>query len=245
MTFDRLKESLHVLHRRYPEGDSFTVLGVLWDLQLKMEAECESVGSRANWKLTTLLRLRRFYSLADLVTLYRTHVLPVLEFPTPAIYHATNTALKLVDQVQKRFLREVGFTAVDALLKFGLAPLQTRRDFACLGLVHRAVLGKGPPHFRKWFFPSTKREHGFSTRLQENLQNKQLHDYLDGTHNELLRRSLLGLPRVYNGLPKSVVEAPSVKAFQSRLQRGVCELAERGVDGWENSLNLRKVSFAA
>merc|ERR1712078_463400 len=93
-----------------------------------------------------------------------------------------------------------------------------RRDIACLGLVHRAVLGKGPPHFRKWFFPSKKVPHLYSTKRQTGQHNKQLHDYLDGSHNELLRRSFLGLPQVYNKLPSEVVEAPSVKSFQRRLQ---------------------------
>eukprot|EP00969_Alexandrium_andersonii_P029728 1298020-Alexandrium_andersonii.AAC.1 len=32
-----------------------------------------------------------------------------------------------------------------ALFRFRLAPLATRRDIALLGLVHRTVLGQGPP----------------------------------------------------------------------------------------------------
>ena len=113
-----------MLHKQRPVGESFHVLGVTFDLKLTMAEECEEVGRRADWKLTTLLRLRRFYDTASLVQLYKSHVLPILEFPTPAIYHATHTALSHLDRVQKRFLREVGFTAEDALLSFRLAPLQ-------------------------------------------------------------------------------------------------------------------------
>ena len=76
----------------------------------------------------------------------------MLEFPTPAVYHACNTHPGKLDKVQSRFLSEVGLTAEDAFLKFNLAPLQTRRDIAGLGIVHRTVLGLGPPQFRKWFF---------------------------------------------------------------------------------------------
>ena len=47
----------------------------------------------------------------------------------------------------KRFLREVGLTAEEVFLKWRLAPLQTRRDVAGLGLIHRTVLGQGPIHF--------------------------------------------------------------------------------------------------
>ena len=141
-----------MLHRQRPVGESFLVLGVTWDLKLTMVEECEDVGSRADWKLTTLLRLRRFYDVASLVQLYKAHVLPILEFPTPAIYHATNTVLSHLDRIQKRFLREIGFSASDALLFFKLAPLQTRRDIASLGLIHRAILGKGPPSLSAMVF---------------------------------------------------------------------------------------------
>ena len=54
--FDAGKETLHVLHRRNPAGESFKVLGVLWDTKLLMNEECEQVDKRASWKLTTLLR---------------------------------------------------------------------------------------------------------------------------------------------------------------------------------------------
>ena len=125
-----------------------------------------------------------------------------------------------------------------------MAPLQTRRDIACLGLIHRAVLGVGPPHFREWFFPSRKLPHQHDTRLRKKQHNKQLHDYIDGNHNELLRRSILGLPQVYNTLPQKVVDTKSVRSFQRALQQQVKENLLSGKDGWEHSLNLRKVSFA-
>ena len=168
----------------------------------------------------------------------------MLMFPTPAVYHACNTNLAKLDRVQRRFLREVGLTTEQAFLGFNLAPLQTRRDVAGLGIVHRTVLGQGPPHFRKWFFPSQRARHSHYTRLQDSRHNKQLHDYLDGSHNELLRRSLLSLPKVYNGLPQSVVDAKSVATFQKKLTRLVRNNLNNDDDRWEESLNLHQVSFS-
>ena len=232
-----------MLDRWEPDGESFTVLGVVWDLQLKMDIECEEVAGRADNKLTSLLRLRRFYDLPSLVRLYKAQVLPMLEFPTPAIYHACNTCLAKLDKVQKRFLREVGLTTEDAFLYFNLAPLQTRRDIAGLGIVHRTVLGQGPSHFKRWFFPSRKVLHCHRTRLQEGRHNRQLHDYLNGEHNELVRRSLLSLPQVYNGLRQEVVNAKSVATFQKKLTNLVRNKLRSGDDKWEHCLNLRRVSF--
>ena len=175
-----------------------------------MDIECEEVAGRADNKLTSLLRLRRFYDLPFLVRLYKAQVLPMLEFPTPAIYHACNTCLAKLDKVQKRFLREVSLTTEDSFLYFNLAPLQTRRGIAGLGIVHRTVLDQGPPYFKRWFVPSRKVLHCHRTRLQEGRHNRQLHDYLNGEHNELVRRSLLSLPQVYNCLRQEVVNAKSV-----------------------------------
>ena len=38
-----------------------------------------------------------------------------------------------------------------ALQQFMLAPLSSRRDIAMMALIHRTVLGKGPPHFSTFF----------------------------------------------------------------------------------------------
>ena len=67
------------------------------------------------------------------------------------MYHARRQVLSRLDRVQARFLRDAGVSEIEALMNFALAPLQTRRDIAMLGLVHRAVLGDGPPHFKEFF----------------------------------------------------------------------------------------------
>ena len=150
--------------------------------------------------------------------LYKCHVLPVLEFPTPAVFHASTGVVELLDKVQKRFLRELQLSEEEALLRFNLAPLSCRRDIAILGLIHRTVLKQGPSHFQKWFFPRSGQP-SYATRLQEHRHDKQLHDYLQGSHSELLRRSPLGQVRVYNQLPQEAVNASTVKLFQRRLQK--------------------------
>ena len=129
------------------------------------------------------------------------------------------------------------------MLAFRLAPLQSRRDIVVLGLIHRAILGDGPPHFRQWFYTSSKAKHRYATKFQLKLHNKQVHDYIDGSHNELIRRSMFGLTRVYNRLEQNIVNATSVKTFQKRLQEKVKTTLRSGEDGWEDCLNLRTVSF--
>ena len=219
--FDASKETLHVLHKRKPKGDSFRGLGVLWDTKLRMEMQCHEVGVRASWKLRTLLRTLKYYDVQDLTAQYKAQVLSTVEFCTPAVYHCTTSALEDLDKVQKRFLKEVGLTAEAALCKYNLAPLQTRRDIAMLGVIHRTVLGHGPPQFRNWFFAAARRPPKYNTRRQDRLHTKQFYDWLADRDTELLRRSALGLVRVYNELPQKAVDTKSVKDFQHWLQEYV------------------------
>ena len=236
--FDASKESMHILDRWEPESEGFSMLGVEFDGALTMENEVEDLANRCYWKLRTLLRAQRYFSMEQLMIQYKTHILPFLEHSTPALYHATDTLLSTVDRVQKTFLRRVGLTEEAAFLDHNLLPLSTRRDIAMLGVVHRTVLGEGPPHFQKWFF-SRRWSRPLNTRLATKEHRYQLHDYLGGTHTELLRRTALGLPRVYNNLPNKVVEHKAVKDFQKALTNFVRQQLKQNRKDWKTCLSPR------
>ena len=103
-------------------GGTFKLLGVTFDSDLSMAESISELVSAAGWKLRTLLRTRRFYTDADLVVLYKAHLLSYLEYRTPAIYHATQTILCRLDAVQTRFLKDIGVDELTALNNFHLAP---------------------------------------------------------------------------------------------------------------------------
>ena len=128
---------------------------------------------------------------------------------------------------------------VEALVKFRLAPLCTRRDIAMLGVIHRSVLGRGPPHFAKYIRLAERPHRG--TRQSEHAHRMQVCSIIDGTQKAIARRSLLGLLDVYNLLPASVVErSASVQCFQKVLQELVTECAAAGTDGWQRLLSPRQ-----
>ena len=97
VVFDSGKESVHVLSHSKPEGESFKVLGVQWDLKLLMHDELTSLVGKAKWKVVQLLRSRRFFSVAQLVLLYKSHVLGFVEYRTAAVYHASPSVLFPLD----------------------------------------------------------------------------------------------------------------------------------------------------
>ena len=94
---------------------------------------------------------RRYYDNDELMITYKTKVLSYVEYRTPAIYHATTTLLEQINAIQNNFLRDIGINPVQALTDYHLAPLSARRDMAMLGVIHRSVLGLGPPHFNEFF----------------------------------------------------------------------------------------------
>ena len=240
VTFDPCKESLHVLSRWEPMGEDFKILGIDFDLRLRMEPCIASTTTDAAWKINAVLKTRRFYSDSELMLLYKSQVLSYVEYRTPAIYHACSTLLSRLDRQQRRFLRELGISEEEALLSHNLAPLNSRRDIAMLGVIHRTVRGIGPPHFQRFFRlrvaplaePVTRqarRRHGF-----------QLEDPRDGTHTEMLVRSALGLIGVYNLLPQACVDEPSVKGFQSALQCLLKERARLEQENWSQLFSPRQ-----
>ena len=201
------------------------MLGVSFDPELSMADAIGELVSAASWKLRTLVRTRRFYTHADLVVLYKAHLLSFIEYRTPAIYHATRVYLRRLDAIQSGFLKDIGVDDVTALVEYHLAPLCTRRDMAMLGLIHRTALGKGPPQFQKYF----KKYNMDST----------LHDPRVGSRSPLIKRSALGLVAVYNLLPHSIRAAKSVPAFQKSLQEIVKTYATSGYPQWSDVLSPR------
>ena len=150
VSFDPGKESTHVLSRSDPAGDPFRILGVSFDLKLIMGDAIHSLAADAGWRIRIILRSRRFHSLPEMIHLYKSQVLSYIEYRTVAIYHACSSHLEHIDKLQHRFLRELGLSSERALLDFNLAPMSTRRDIAMLGLIHRAVLGKGPSQLHQF-----------------------------------------------------------------------------------------------
>ena len=218
VAFDAGKESHHILSLSDPSGSLFNLLGVPFDPQLSMADAISELVSTAGWKLRTILRTRRFYTDADLVILYKAHLLSFLEYRTPTIYHATRAVLRRLDAVQTRFLKDIGVDEVTALIEFHLAPLSTRRDIAMLGVIHRTVLGKGPYQFREFF----KKVRDATT----------LQDPRKDSSSPLLKRSALGLVAIYNLLPPAILASKSVPAFQKGLQEIVAEFTATGLPQW-------------
>ena len=139
-------------------------------------------------------------------------------------------------------------TKLEALMQARLAPLAVRRDIAMLGVIHRAVLGRGPQQFQQFFKADTsaRNEGRGKHRLQLLKLSDDFSDFiLPGSRPaNYIQYSALGLIEVYNLLPPQIVEAcPCVPSFQRALQELVIHRADAGCQDWEQTLSPRVQLF--
>ena len=181
---------------------SSQLLGICFDCKLWMDLAVRDVVSQASWKVTTILRTRRFHGVSQLVQVYKSKVFSFVEYRTSAVYHAAKTSLAGIDAVQRRFLRELGLSVED--FQHFSTSLHWRLDGTslCWVLIHRSVLGGGPMHFANMLLPSPP------SASQKHV--KQLLTHRSPRHWQILSRSALGLVDVYNLFPAQVVCQRSV-----------------------------------
>ena len=113
----------------------------MFDPALPMHEAARAIATEAGWRLQTLLKVRRFFTMPELFLMYKAQILSYVESGTPALYHAAPSVLNRIDRVQRRFLRELGFSEEAALNEYRLAHLESRRDMAMLGALHKVTLG--------------------------------------------------------------------------------------------------------
>ena len=237
--FEHSKEEFAILHSHEGEGEDFKALGTWMDTTLRMETNVRRMLAKARPKVTALLRSRKYYSRHAMVNQYKAHVLCLMEVNLGGFYHALDSILEPVQKLQDHFTRELGLDRKGAFLEDNLAPLSTRRDIGMLGLLYKCAHGKTHSDLQKLFERAPSQEHVYITRFRGYRHRLQLMETRPGTHHALLRRSIFGLTRVWNRLPKDVVMANTVADMQiilTQMVRGACS---RDETYWEDIFSPR------
>ena len=137
----------------------------------------------------------------------------------------------------RRGFRQVGLDEQSAFMTFNLAPLCVRRGVAILGVIHTAALLDGPPSLWKFFrrdFGATRRVGRLPVR-----HSVQLIEWPPGRDLDVMRRSALGMIRVYNLLPEEAVAKCDLKSFQRTLTQLVRDRVVAGDTRWKELLSCR------
>ena len=230
VVFDAGKEESMIISTTDAAGGPVKLLGIEFDNKLVMAMAAHKCATSAALKTRALLRAQRYYSTTDMLMLYKSHVLSFIEYRTPGLHFASTCHLDNIDNVQARFLREIGVSEEDAFISFNLAPLCARRDIAILGCIHRASLQQGPPGLWK-FFCRNYIPHLSSARRRQR-HSFQIAEWPSGRDLQIMRRSALGMIRVYNLLPQEAAEKTDVKAFQSALTQLLRDRLIAGDPNW-------------
>ena len=105
----------HCLQHRQPSGDPFTILGIPFDTKLHMGLAINACVCEVSWRARSLLLSRKFYNDAEMIVFFESHILSLIEYMTPAIYHASTTALRPLERFMQKFLAEVSAARFDLL----------------------------------------------------------------------------------------------------------------------------------
>ena len=237
VTFDPAKEYLAVLHPSEFHGEPFRLLGLMIDLDLRMNTAIDQLLSKIRPKSTAILRTRGYYSVPELLNQYKTHVWCLVELHSGGYFHAATSLLDKVDQVQRSFLNKLEVSESTAFLDFNFAPTPLRRTIGILGLLHKRVLGQCHCSFEKllpWYSQRFDTSRGSG-------HDKQLYGHwLEASqHRALYGRSIFSMVDIYNNLPQSVVDAKSVSSFQHLLTDIVKERCRQQIPQWEFSFCRR------
>ncbi len=241
VTFDAGKEDTMIVSTTDSSGGPVKLLGVEFDSKLLMNAASHKCASKAAWKTRSLLRVRRFYPSHELLLLYKSHVLSSIEYRTPGLHFASTSVLDKIDQVQSRCLRQLEISEEAAFDSFNLAPLRVRRDISILGVIHRAANAAGPPQLWQFFRRETRTANRASRGRRRH--GLQLVEWDHGRDLDIMRRSALGMIRVYNLLPEECVATSDVSKFQSHLTQIVRDRLVGGDTRWQHVLSSRCALF--
>ena len=237
VSFDPGKEHLVVIHPAEHHGESFKLLGLMIDLNLRMHTAIDQLLAKIRPRSTAILRTRGYYSVPDLINQYKTQIWGLVEAHCGGYFHAATTLLEKIEGVQQNFLKQLNVSTSDAFIEFNFAPSMLRRNIGVLGLIHKRVLGLCHPAFEDllpWYEHRISIPRGFG-------HNKQLYDHrLEVSHQRaLFDKSIFAMVDIYNNLPQSLVDSPTVKVFQRGLTHIAKERCKKGDPEWHLSFNRR------
>ena len=119
------------------EKTSFKMLGLTFSSKLDWGSYIVSIAKTASKKIGALICSMKFVSLEVALYLYKSTILPCMEYCCHVWAGAPSCYLELLDKLQKRICRTVGPS-----LAASLKPLAHRRNVASLSLFYRYYFGR-------------------------------------------------------------------------------------------------------
>ena len=119
-----------------PENSSFRLLGLTFSNDFSWNTYIESIAKSAAMKVGSLFRSRNFLSPESILYLYKATIRPCMEYCCHIWVGASNSCLRLLDQIQRRIINLIGPN-----LSPKLQSLSHRRNVASLSLFYKYFNG--------------------------------------------------------------------------------------------------------
>jgi hypothetical protein len=244
VSFDPAKEEFVVLSPDDGFGSTFRLLGPLIDTKLLMNECIDKLYRKAKPKARALLRCRRFFSVYELLVLFKSHVRSQIEWCTGAFYHAAPSKIAWLDTVHTSFLSHIGLDEREAFLRYNLAPWQLRRDIGMLGVLWKVSRGLAHQDLCALFSLCPRPiVDNRRTRSDHRRHDRQFVNPCDGTQLRQFSRSIFGLLKVWNVLPAAFVESQSVSIFQSKLTDATRSACRDDAGSWQRMVGVDNLPF--
>ena len=189
-------------------------LGVIIDQNLTFRDHITSKVNKANRNVGIVFRTFTYNDQEMFLNLYKSIIRPHLEYATPVWSPLYKKNKIIIENVQRRATKLVAtcknLTYQERLRKLGLPTLEYRSERADMIQTYKILHGIDKIDMDKLFTPALYRAtRGHSYKLQE--KRSRLNVRANTFSNRVVD--------TWNNLPENVVNAPSVNAFKSRLNK--------------------------
>ena len=195
-----------------PDSESVIDLGVLITQNLKPSAQCLRAAARAQRMLATIKLAFKFLDVHSMSVLYKSFVLPLLEYCSVVWCPYYVKDIEILGKVQRRFTRILpdfrDLPYKERLVRYHLSSLFARRlyfDLLCVFKIVHGFIDVDPDKFFNFNTDPRTRGHDFKIK---------------GLRSRLDLRSHWFVSRVvphWNNLPAAVVSSSTLKNFKANL----------------------------
>ena len=211
-----------IQNQRMEETNEIRDLGIIIDEKLSFDSHCSLKTKQASKIINAIYRTFKTRDTEFLLKLYKTYVLPVLDYGSTVYSPSTKKNIRLLESVQRHFTRRIPqFQGKDLpyssrLNILGLNSLEKRRLKADLCEAYRIMYGHSDVDDRDFFDFSINnnqtRSNGLKVRIEKCGKSKRKSFFSNRVAN------------VWNALPRDVVTAHSVHAFKLLLDSNLKDM---------------------
>ena len=193
-----------------------SLLGVTIDNTLNWSAQVEATIKKCNSQLFLLGRIKNFIDIPTRKLFFNAYILPHLDYCSTIWGNCSNELLDRVIKLQKRAARlilnkDLSSPSAELFQQLGWLRFDERVIYRKCTLMYKALHNLAPTYLSNKF-TYTHNIHSFDLR---SATNQTL--YVPKPNLEIYRRSLsYSGPKLWNALPESVRNAPSLGSFKQR-----------------------------